>query len=108
MPGELENVVVSGYRTAYGALFSRLDELKVGDPLPVEVRDRYYTYRAAESEMVAPTRFDVACPVSGELGEVPGKELITVGSPPLTGDFPEWTRCGPGWQRFGFRRCPSW
>ncbi|WP_255353860.1 MULTISPECIES: class E sortase [unclassified Frankia] len=85
MPDELGNVVVSGHRTAYRKPFSRLDELKVGDPFPVEVRDRYHAYRVTESEVVAPTRFDATCPMPGEPAEVPGKELITVRSPPLAG-----------------------
>nr|MDT0667201.1 sortase [Micromonospora sp. DSM 115978] len=45
LPGEIGNFVVSGHRTTYGAPFSRLDELDAGDPVVVEARDRYFTYR---------------------------------------------------------------
>ncbi|WP_261575852.1 class E sortase [Frankia gtarii] len=78
MPGQLGNFVVSGHRTTYGKPFSRLDELKVGDPLVVEVRDRYYTYRVTGSEVVTPNRVDVTYPVPKRPGVVPTKDLITL------------------------------
>ncbi|WP_063822620.1 MULTISPECIES: class E sortase [Frankia] len=78
MPGQLGNFVVSGHRTTYGKPFSRLDELKVGDPLVVEVRDRYYTYRVTGSEVVTPNRVDVTYPVPKRPGVAPTKDLITL------------------------------
>jgi sortase A len=78
LPGQLGNFVVSGHRTTYGKPFSRLDELKVGDPLVVEVRDRYYTYRVTGSEVVAPNRVDVTYPVPKLPGVAPTKALITL------------------------------
>ncbi len=78
LPGQLGNFVVSGHRTTYGKPFSRLDELKVGDPLVVEVRDRYYTYRVTGSEVVTPNRLDVTYPVPGRPDVVPTRDLITL------------------------------
>ncbi|WP_423748057.1 class E sortase, partial [Frankia canadensis] len=78
MPGQLGNFVVSGHRTTYGKPFSRLDELKVGDPIVVEVQDRYYTYRVTGSEIVLPNRLDVTYPVPKRPGAAPSKELITL------------------------------
>jgi sortase A len=78
MPGQLGNFVVSGHRTTYGKPFNRLDELKVGDPLVVEVQDRYYTYRVTGSEVVLPNRVDVTDPVPKHPGAAPTRELITL------------------------------
>ncbi|EFC85864.1 class E sortase [Parafrankia sp. EUN1f] len=78
MPGEIGNFVVSGHRTTYGKPFSRVDELKVGDPIVVEVADRYFTYRVTRSEIVDPHRLDVTYPVPGHLGEAPTKARMTL------------------------------
>jgi len=78
MPGQLGNFVVSGHRTTYGKPFNRLDELKVGDPLVVEVRDRYYTYRVTATEVVLPNRVDVIDPVPKHPGVAPTRQLITL------------------------------
>ncbi|CAO5238873.1 sortase A [Frankia sp. AgKG'84/4] len=78
MPGQIGNFVVSGHRTTYGKPFNRIDELKIGDPLVVEVRDRYYTYRVTGSEVVTPNRIDVADPVPKRPGVTPTKSLITL------------------------------
>ncbi|MCL9761720.1 class E sortase [Frankia sp. AiPa1] len=78
MPGQIGNFVVSGHRTTYGKPFNRLDELKVGDALVVEVRDRYYTYRVTGSEVVTPNRLDVTYPVPKRPGVAPTKSLLTL------------------------------
>ncbi len=76
-PGEVGNFVVSGHRTTYGHPFSRLDELRAGDPVVVEVRDRYFVYRVTGSEVVDPARTDVILPVPGQPGARPAKSLLT-------------------------------
>nr|WP_283096778.1 class E sortase [Frankia umida] len=86
MPGQVGNFVVSGHRTTYGKPFNRLDELKPGDAIVVEVQDRYYTYRVSGSEVVTPNRVDVTYPVPKHAGEVPTKSLIT-----LTTCHPEYS-----------------
>ncbi|MCK9920312.1 class E sortase [Frankia sp. AgPm24] len=86
MPGQIGNFVVSGHRTTYGKPFNRLDELKPGDAIVVEVQDRYYTYRVSGSEVVTPNRVDVTYPVPKHAGEVPAKSLIT-----LTTCHPEYS-----------------
>ncbi|MCK9903294.1 class E sortase [Frankia sp. Cpl3] len=78
LPGGIGNFVVSGHRTTYGKPFSRVDELKVGDPIVVEVADRYFTYRVTGSEIVDPHRLDVTYPVPGHLGEIPTSSLMTL------------------------------
>ncbi|WP_018640437.1 class E sortase [Parafrankia elaeagni] len=77
-PGGIGNFVLSGHRTTYGKPFSRVDELKVGDPIVVEVADRYFTYRVTGSEIVDPHRLDVTYPVPGRLGEMPTRSLMTL------------------------------
>ncbi len=76
-PGEVGNFVVSGHRTTYGHPFNRLDELRVGEPVVVEVRDRYFVYRVTGSDVVDPTRTDVILPVPGQPGVQPTKSLLT-------------------------------
>ncbi|MEX5631811.1 class E sortase [Parafrankia sp. FMc2] len=78
LPGGIGNFVVSGHRTTYGKPFSRVDELRVGDPIVVEVADRYFTYRVTGSEIVNPHRLDVTYPVPGHLGEMPTRSLMTL------------------------------
>jgi sortase A len=63
LPGQVGNFVVSGHRTTYGAPFNRVDELKPGDPIVVETRDTWYTYRVTATEIVAPTAIEVTYPV---------------------------------------------
>lgn len=78
MPGQIGNFVVSGHRTTYGKPFSRVDELRVGDPIVVEGAGRYFTYRVTGSEIVDPHRLDVTYPVPGRPGEAPTRSLMTL------------------------------
>jgi sortase A len=78
MPGEVGNFVVSGHRTTYGKPFSRLDEMRPGDPIVVEVQDRYYIYRMTRSEVVAPNRLDIVGPVPEHPGARPTEAVITM------------------------------
>src|SRR6185369_89166 len=78
MPGQIGNFVVSGHRTTYGKPFNRLDELRPGDPLVVEISDRYFVYRMTRSEVVAPTRLDVTYPVPEQLGKTPTSAVMTM------------------------------
>ncbi|OHV40761.1 class E sortase [Pseudofrankia sp. EUN1h] len=78
MPGETGNFVVSGHRTTYGKPFNRLDELRTGDPVVVEVSDRYYVYRMTRSEVVAPDRIDVTAPVPEHPGATPTAAVLTM------------------------------
>jgi len=78
LPGQVGNFVVSGHRTTYGAPFGRFDELQVGDPLVVETRDRWYTYRLVVEEIVSPRDVAVILPVPRRPGEAPTKALMTL------------------------------
>ncbi len=78
LPGQIGNFVVSGHRTTYGAPFGRLDELRVGDRIVVETRDRWYTYRLAAEEVVSPRDVAVILPVPRRPDEKPTKALLTM------------------------------
>lgn len=76
--GELGNTVISGHRTTYGAPFSDVDRLVPGDPVVVETRDTWFTYRVTGSEIVQPTDVAVTLPVPREPGATPTRSLLTL------------------------------
>ncbi len=80
LPGRIGNFVVSGHRTTYGAPFNRVDELRAGDPIVVETRDRWYTYRVTTSEIVPPTAIEVTYPVPKQRDAKPTIARITLTS----------------------------
>jgi sortase A len=71
MPGQLGNFSVAGHRTTYLHPFYNINKLKVGDPIVVETRTRWFTYRvqnipgtnALHQEIVSPSDVGVAYPV---------------------------------------------
>ncbi|MGF7237403.1 MAG: class E sortase [Frankia sp.] len=77
MPGAIGNFVVSGHRTTYLHPFGDLDRLRIGDPIVVEVADRYYTYRVTQSEVVAPSDLAVIAPLPDHLGIRPTRAMLT-------------------------------
>ncbi len=74
LPGAVGNFVVSGHRTTYGAPFNRVDELRVGDPIVVETRDTWFTYRVTGLQVVAPSAIEVTWPVPGKRGATPTEQ----------------------------------
>ena len=86
LPGQLGNAVISGHRTTYGAPFRRLLDLRDGDPLVVETRTAWVTYRVTERAVVAPSAVEVTWPVPGVAGAVPTQHLLT-----LTTCHPEYS-----------------
>jgi sortase A len=80
LPGQVGNFVVSGHRTTYGAPFNRVDELDPGDPIVVETRDTWYTYRVSRTEIVRPTAIDVTFPVPHHEDEKATKAMLTLTS----------------------------
>jgi sortase A len=78
LPGQLGNVVVSGHRTTYSHPFGRLDELRTGDPIVVDVADRSFTYRVTQSLVVAPDDLAAILPVPNHPGARPTRRLLTL------------------------------
>ncbi len=59
MPGEGELVYIAGHRTTYGAPFSRIDALRKGDRVVVELPYATFTYRVTGSRIVAASEVGV-------------------------------------------------
>lgn len=76
MPGEPGNFAVAGHRS--GPLinsFREIMNLRVGDPLYVETKEGWYTYRFRSIEYVLPTEVDVLNPFP-RLEGTPGEDQI--------------------------------
>lgn len=82
-PGQLGNMVLSGHRTTYGAPFADLDHLRVGDPVVVQTRDAWVTYRVQDVQIVDPTDVGVVLPVPRRPGVEPvaGRFTLTTCNP---------------------------
>lgn len=78
MPGGIGNFVVSGHRTTYAAPFNRVDELRDGDKILVDTRDKQFVYKVTGEKVVLPTQVDVTEPVPFHAGAKPTKRLITL------------------------------
>jgi sortase A len=78
LPGGVGNFVLSGHRTTYLAPFNGLGDLSVGDPIVIETRDTWYTYRVTATEVVLPTDVAVILPVPNKPTAKPTKALITL------------------------------
>jgi sortase A len=59
VPGQGELVYVAGHRTTYGAPFSRIDRLRKGDRVVVELPYATYEYRITGHRIVAATEVSV-------------------------------------------------
>jgi sortase A len=86
LPGQVGNFVVSGHRTTHGAPFNRVDELKPGDPIVIETKDTWYTYRVTGTEIVKPTAVEVTYPVPHD-----GTAKATVATITLTSCNPKYS-----------------
>ena len=61
LAGQLGNVAITGHRTTYGAPFSRINEITVGDEIIVQTSEGEFTYIVnAEPFVVEPTQTEVA------------------------------------------------
>jgi len=79
MPGEPGNFVLAGHRS--GPLINSFREvmnLRVGDPLFVETKDGWYTYRFRSIEYVLPTETDVLNPFPRLDGNPGEDEILTL------------------------------
>ncbi|WP_242883900.1 class E sortase [Actinomadura litoris] len=78
MPGGIGNFVVSGHRTTYSAPFNRLGELRAGDKILIDTRDRQFTYRVTGREIVKPSAVEVTAPVPHHPKKRPTEKRITL------------------------------
>ena len=78
LPGQLGNMVISGHRTTYGHHFNRIDELRIGDVVSVQVRTHTYRYHVIRTQIVDPDDTTVILPVPGRFGAKPARRLLTM------------------------------
>ena len=52
-PGMYGNTVLSGHRTTYGKPFDRIENLRAGDKVVIETRDKWYVYVLVRDAIVA-------------------------------------------------------
>jgi sortase A len=62
LPGQPGNAAVAGHRTTYGAPFSGLDELDLGDPILVTTRQGRFRYEVSRKLVVRPSETSVLSP----------------------------------------------
>ncbi|GAA2455420.1 class E sortase [Actinomadura vinacea] len=78
LPGQVGNFVVSGHRTTYSAPFNRAGELRAGDRILIDTREKQFVYRVTGRKIVKPTAVEVTAPVPGRPRERPTRKLITL------------------------------
>ncbi|HVL97651.1 MAG TPA: class E sortase [Solirubrobacteraceae bacterium] len=59
LPGAPGTVGIAGHRTTYGAPFRRLDKLRRGDRIAIDMPYGTFTYRVERTRIVAPTATEV-------------------------------------------------
>jgi len=70
LPGQRGNAAIAGHRTTYGAPFSNIDKIAVGDEIVVETVQGTFTYKAIGTRIVAPSEVSVL--------ESDGRNLLTL------------------------------
>lgn len=81
MPGEVGNTAYAAHRTGYGgAPFYEIAELRAGDPIIIETRDGWYTYRFRNLEYVQPSQTGVLSDVPREVATPAGERYLTLTS----------------------------
>ncbi len=80
MPGGVGNVALAAHRTTYGAPFSNIADLKVGDSIYIETQDGWYRYVFRSLEFVPPTGVDVLDAVPQLPAATPTDRLLTMTS----------------------------
>ncbi|MEU5881066.1 class E sortase [Spirillospora sp. NPDC047279] len=78
LPGEVGNFVVSGHRTTYSAPFNRTAELRTGDKILIDTRQKQYVYEVTGKKIVKPSAVEVTAPVPFKPKDKPSKKLITL------------------------------
>lgn len=58
-PGQGKTVGIAGHRTTYGAWFNRLDDLKPGDEIALDMPYARFTYKVQKIDIVDPNKIEV-------------------------------------------------
>ena len=80
MPGAVGNVALAAHRTTYGAPFSNIADLQVGDSIYIETADGWYRYVFRSIEYVPPTGVGVLDAVPQVPNASPTDRLLTMTS----------------------------
>ncbi|WP_067489703.1 class E sortase [Actinomadura hibisca] len=78
LPGQVGNFVVSGHRTTYSAPFNRAGELRRGDKILIDTREKQYVYQVTDRRVVRPSTVEVTAPVPFKPRARPTERLITL------------------------------
>lgn len=79
-PGEVGNFGLAAHRTTFGAPFAHLETLRVGDPIVIETKEGWYTYRFRTLEYVKPDAYDALADVPRAPETPAGERYITLTS----------------------------
>lgn len=85
MPGQVGNFAIAGHVDGWGNAFIDLHTLRIGDPIYIQTKDGWYTYRFRDFEYVQPSAVQVLFPVPREPSAVPQDRILTM------------TTCNPAW-----------
>lgn len=80
MPGGVGNVALAAHRTTWGAPFSNIADLQVGDDIYIETQDGWYRYVFRSLEYVPPTGVGVLDAVPQVPSASPKDRLLTMTS----------------------------
>jgi sortase A len=81
LPGQLGNVAIAGHRTTYGAPFSRIDEIQVGDTITIDTQVGSFVYEVNSAPRIVKAT---------DVGVVRTKDK-TIASLTLVSCHPKWT-----------------
>lgn len=95
MPGQIGNFAIAGHRSAYGGAMHLIDRLRPGDPIVVETKDGWYTYRFEARRIVQPTAIEAIDAVPFAPKAVPTTRMITLTTcTPLYSTAQRWVATG--------------
>jgi len=78
MPGAIGNFAVAGHDSGWGNTFIDVSRLRIGDPIYIQTRDAWYTYRFRNFEYVQPDAVSVLLPVPRDSGATPANRIMTI------------------------------
>lgn len=81
LPGQSGTVAIAGHRTTYLAPFRKVDELRRGDRVVLEMPYGEFTYRVLEQRIVEPTDLGVLRTVHGPGGRIQDRLVLTACHP---------------------------
>lgn len=78
LPGAVGNFAIAAHRSAYGGGMHLINELRVGDPIYIQTKDGWYTYRFRNFEYVRASAVGVLDSAPQGVGENTSQRLITL------------------------------